>query len=311
MGETIEPTMNRQQRRAMERNLAKRASQLRTSQAEESAVRNREQSTLRRQAASPFQDQREVERGIALLERFDGMAGLRNGMRRIAHATNEWAGIPMPLDSHDLVIEPTYPRAEALMGVLRAPPPTQDGAPTTDYVKLRNSFWSFRYKCWAFIYEEAGKIKYGLAPTGNQCDKLIMTLGASDAWGIEQEKNAIDTLGTLLRHRQFKQYLLTGMFMERSARSGVHYLFRRLRPTVAMTTHGRRGLKEKDKDDVMRVLCSLCLHPIGYYAGTWAGSMTPTDDVIAHLMLMRGDEHLFWRRANQHAAWDPNAGISS
>ena len=42
---------------------------------------------------------------------------------------------------------------------------------------------------------------------------------------------------------------------------------------------------------------------------SWAGAMCPTDDVLAHLMLMRGDEAMFWRRANQHAAIDPLAGL--
>jgi hypothetical protein len=235
------------------------------------------------------------------------MAGLRNAVRKLAEAREQWAGIPMPLDTHDLVIEPTYPRAEALMRPL-------PGRPARDAdlggIVVRNKFWSFRYKCWAFIYEKDGKIKHGLSPEGNHVGKLIMTLGASDAWGIEQEKNAIDTLGTLLRHKQFKQYLLTGMFLERSRRSGVHYLFRRLRPTIAMTSRAKRGLTNRGDGESMRLLCALCLHPIGYYAETWAGSMTPTDDVIAHLMLMRGDEHMFWRRANQHPAFNPNAGIA-
>jgi hypothetical protein len=59
----------------------------------------------------------------------------------------------------------------------------------------------------------------------------------------------------------------------------------------------------------MRFLAALCLHPIGYYEDSWAGVMAPTDDVVAHLMLCRGDEHMFWRRANQHASWEQQAGI--
>lgn len=230
------------------------------------------------------------------------MAGLRNGLRKIAHARREWAGIPMCLDTHDLVIEPTYPNAEALMEPLRpqADVPDEEMLDTST-VRLRNQFWSSHHRRYVVIYEKDGKVQHGLTPDGpNQVAKMIHTLGASDAWGIEQEKNAVDTLGSLLRHRQFKQYLLTGMFLERSKRSGVHYLFRRLRPTVAITERGKGP---------MRTLCTLCLHPIGYYAASWAGAMCPTDDVISHLMLMRGDEAMFWRRANQHPAWDPNAGM--
>jgi len=37
--------------------------------------------------------------------------------------------------------------------------------------------------------------------------------------------------------------------------------------------------------------------------------MVPTDDVIAHLMLMRADEHGFWKRANQHPLDRLEAGL--
>jgi hypothetical protein len=37
--------------------------------------------------------------------------------------------------------------------------------------------------------------------------------------------------------------------------------------------------------------------------------MCPTDDVIAHLALMRGDEAMFWRRCNQHPPYRPEAGL--
>ena len=121
------------------------------------------------------------------------------------------------------------------------------------------------------------------------------------AWGIEQEAVAINTLAGLLSHHAFKTYMLTGAFLESSKKSGITYMFRKLRPTVAMRA---------DKGhDLIRVLCALCMHPIGYYDDSWAGAMTPTDDVIAHLMLMRGDEHMFWKRCNQHAAYRPESGL--
>jgi hypothetical protein len=37
--------------------------------------------------------------------------------------------------------------------------------------------------------------------------------------------------------------------------------------------------------------------------------MTPTDDVIAHLLLMRGDEAEYWGQANQHRPESPEAGL--
>jgi len=105
----------------------------------------------------------------------------------------------------------------------------------------------------------------------------------------------------MLRHRQFKQYLLTGSFLETSERSGVTYVFRKLRPTLALSA--------RSSDGTMKILCGLCMHPIGYYDGTWAGAMCPTDDVVAHLALMRGDEKMFWRRCNQHPSYQPACGI--
>lgn len=241
---------------------------------------------------------------IGLFEKFDGMAGLRNGLRKIAADREEWAGLPMILEDHPLTIEKTHPYAERLMGsgaTIAAEEDEMNGVLPVPkaQVKIRNVFYSWRYRSNVVVYEEGGKIQWGPTEYGNSMGMQLDTLGASDAWGIEQESNAVKLLGTMVRHRQFKQYLMTGMFLEKSERSGVHYLFRRLRPTVAMS--GASGM--------MKALCALCLHPIGYYTGTWAGAMCPTDEVVAHLMLMRGDEPMFWRRSNQHAPFQRQAWI--
>ena len=239
---------------------------------------------------------REAPEGrLDLLDRLDGFSGMRNGLRKIAGIRKEWAGIPMPLSDMNLVIESTYPKAVELMALGKKIEPDPDDEDAT----IRNRFWSWSRRCNIVVWEQNGKIEWGPKGAPNHLGLELDTLNASDAWGIEQEAAAIQTLAALLRHRQFKQYMLTGMFMEASARSGVHYLFRKLRPTIAITTRGTGS----------RILCALCLHPIGYYAGSWAGAMTPTDDVIAHLMLMRGDEHMFWRRANQHPPYAREAGI--
>lgn len=174
--------------------------------------------------------------------------------------------------------------------------------------KIRNSFWSWKKRSDVVIGEVDGKIDWGIIPGVHHFHHDLQTLGCADAWGIEQERRAIDLLGTLLRHRNFKQYLLTGMFLETSERSGVTYMFRRLKPTVAMTMRSGLLLSGRTSSGV-RILCALCMHPIAYYSGSWAGAMTPTDDVVASLMMMRGDEHMFWRRANQHAAYRPEAGL--
>lgn len=201
----------------------------------------------------------------------------------------------MLLDNPPLVIEPTYVYANEINQV------QHENDPRTPDVSVtwRNTFWSWRRRAWITIWQgHDGKIKWSCSGWGNQMNLLLGTLSASDAWGIEQESNAVHLLGSLLSHRQFKQYMLMGMFGETSTRSGVFYVFRRLRPTVAISLRAKA-----------RVLCTLCMHPIGFYEATWSGAMAPTDDVIAHLMLMRGDEHMFWRRAEQHPAWEHASGI--
>jgi len=227
----------------------------------------------------------------AAIEAQDGFAPLRNKLREIAGERDEWAGIPIPIEGESLVVEPGYPFAAALSGKKEL----QSGE-----WKVRNTFRSTHRRCDIHIVENAGgKIEWAFTAGVHHLDLDLRTLGCSDAHGIEQESAAVHLLAELTTHRQFKHYMLTGTFLESSERSLVTYMFRRLRPTVAMS--GRSG--------EMRILCTLCLHPIAYYAGTWAGAMAPTDDVVAHLMLMRGDEPMFWRRSSQHPPHRPEAGL--
>lgn len=207
----------------------------------------------------------------------------------------DWAGIPMPLSGERLVVEPRYPNAQGLMAI-GAPEQADDG---DDGWQEVNRWYSIQRRADIIVMRKDGETDWGILPGFHSLNFALGTLGCAEAWGIEQESNAVSTLAGLLPHRQFKQYMLTGMFMEASTRSGVHYLFRRLRPTVAIATKGEKT----------RILCALCMHPIAYYAGTWAGAMTPTDDVIAHLMMMRGDEAMFWRRSTQHPPTRPEAGL--
>lgn len=152
-----------------------------------------------------------------------------------------------------------------------------------------------------------GKLVWGKLPRFHHIDHAMRTMGCSVAWGIEQEHNALQLLGTMVRHHAMKHYLLSGMFLEKSERSGIMYLFRKLRPTLALSAGPSRDWEMNDTR--VRVLAALCMHPIGYYAGSWAGAMCPTDDVVAHLALMRADEHLFWRRCSQHPPYRPEAGL--
>lgn len=206
----------------------------------------------------------------------------------------------MPLDNENLVIEPRFPHAKFLMDLMKKKDAQDPADKEFKGAKLLNRWYNTRLSCDVIVFQKAdGTITYGIEPAVHHIGMDLQTMGCADAWGIEQESNALHTLGELVTYRQLKQYMLTGMFLESSKRSGVMYIFRRLKPTVALNMRGKE----------VTIMCTLCMHPIGYYAGTWAGAMCPTDDVIAHLMLMRGDEPMFWRRANHHPAYRPEAGL--
>ncbi len=127
----------------------------------------------------------------------------------------------------------------------------------------------------------------------------LRTLEAASVWPVEAEQKAVEKLASLIPADQFEIYVLTGHFAEISKRSQVTYLFRKGRSTIA--------LREDEKG--CYPLCALCLHPIGYYGDTWAGVTCPTDEVIAHLLMMRGSEEKFWANANQHPLDRPAAGL--
>lgn len=221
-------------------------------------------------------------------------ADLRGRLAALAEATAEYAGLPLGIGGERLVVHPSYPWASVFDA------PEEDPAPPPSERRIvRGSFYSVHRRCDVVIFECDGRIGYGLVPQIHHLDHDLRTLGCSIAWGLEQEARAIGLLGEHVPAHHLKQYLLTGMFLESSPRSGVTYLFRRLKPTVAVSFKTGEG----------RILAALCMHPIAYYAESWAGAMCPTDDVIAHLLLMRGDEALYWRRCTQHAPHRPEAGL--
>jgi hypothetical protein len=203
------------------------------------------------------------------------------------------------MDGHDLVIEPKYKNGRDLMEIGTSPSERAID-PTLDYVSVRNSFWSKRLQANLYICNEKdGSICAWVVPYSAKLSMLLDTMDCSYAWGLEQEYKALQLLGTLIKHHQLKMYILTGMFAESSPRSGLMYIFRRLKPTLAISTRTGNA----------RCIAALCSHPIGYYGSTWAGVMTPTDEIVAHLMLKRSDEHYYWRSCNQHHPQRPEAGV--
>lgn len=286
----------------MPKKKAKRARDLRQLQRRRerrNAADGRRESAFPPSQRGPSQSREPPADKLELLRRVDPLADLRRKLGLVAKVKQEWAGIPMPLEGERLVIEPTYPYAAGLSAIGAN---TEARDPDLAGAERINSWYSESQRMYVHVVRlKDGRITAAVAPAGNGVSKLLSTLGCSAAWGIEQEAKAVELLGTLLGHHAFKCYLLTGTFLESSKRSGVTYMFRRLRPTLAI-------VPTRDGQNT-RMLCALCQHPIAYYEDSWAGAMCPTDDVIAHLMLMRGDEPMLWRRSNQHPASRQEAGV--
>ena len=229
----------------------------------------------------------------------------------------EWCGLPIPVEGVPLEVEPNHPHREMLaqLSAIWDEAPT-DPEPVTeapddpdddpDGWTIVNQWRGHNRNgvTGEVIIERHtdGRTRWGLIPDGlARFKRLQDSFIALDVWSAETELVALGRLKTLVTERQFASYLFTGMFLEQSRRSRVAYFFRRLAPTLALGFHA--------DTKTYHPIAALCLHPIAYYVGTPCGAMVPTDDVIAHLMMMRADEHMFWRRANQHDPFDPRGGI--
>lgn len=247
----------------------------------------------------PWGDQKGVPKGMTLTR-----ASYAAGFKRIAKEHAEWAGIPVQLPGEKMTIEKSYFGA-GCQDILDLALTRESSVHVckldedADCTAIRNLFWSDRLRAEVMIWQQGTKFSVSVLPRIHYLEMDLTTVGCADAWTLETEERALECLRGLTSHQQFRQYLLTGSFLELSRRSKLHYIFRRLRPTVACSFGTGR----------FKALCGLCLHPIAYYQQSWAGAMTPTDDVLAHLMLMRGDEGMFWRRANQHDPRRPEAGL--
>jgi hypothetical protein len=228
-------------------------------------------------------------------QRFDFRA-TRYFLDQVADHGKEYAGLPMPFDGDSLVVHPKYAWAHIFD---RKEPELTEPTDDEDRVNIVNQFVRGKHTYYILRTVRGKRALLFKTNAHTSVDLLFHTMGFCDAWEIVPESKAVEKLGSMVDHRQFRSYMLTGCFLERSKRSNVPYIFRRLRPTIALSAYS----------DVAKPLCTLCMHPIGYYRDSFAGAMVPTDDVIAHLTLMRGDEHEFWKQANQHVPFTPQSGL--
>lgn len=215
----------------------------------------------------------------------------RERLKRIATFADEYAGIPMTFKGQECVIHPSYRFAK----IFNDKSMKQGTGP-----KIINRWRHVQGYDVNICHRSTGKayVEKSVPPSGARM--MFAVLEVSKAWTMQCEERALEKLSEMIKPHLFDAYRLTGSFLETSKRSGLTYIFRRLRPTVVLTPH---------RSDEMEVLCCLCLHPMGYYKNSWGGVMVPTDEVIAHLCLMRGDEAEYWKQANQIAAWRTESGL--
>ena len=225
----------------------------------------------------------------------------------------DWQGIPIPLgEDQPLVLAPGHPLREFFASIDQADMETVNIVAAEDVPDDEEivNYWFCRVRnIGVYVARSKGRYYAVTVPVSpdRSMDRLtfwLQTLGCADAWDLKAEQRARDTLRAMLSDRQWMHYDLTGTFLETSPRSRITYMFRRLRPTIALTPRGRDG-----RETSMRCIAVLCMHPIGLYDRSWGGCMVPTDDVMAHLTMMRGDEAFLWRKANQHKPSSPEAGI--
>jgi hypothetical protein len=232
---------------------------------------------------------------------------VRDFMEEVGDLRNDWQGVPVPLgDDMPVVVQPRHPLAGFFDQLPAYRGRVEDDDPEGE--RIVNVWWDRRRNRKVYVLDKDGRRSALVEPLSpdrsmERLDLWMLTLGGADAWNLHAEHAARDRLRELLSDRQWRQYDLTGSFFETSPRSRVTYLFRRLRPTVALSTRGRNG------HDYVRCLAVLCLHPIGYYSRSWAGCMVPSDDVIAHVLMMRGDEARYWGKSVKHEPHEPEAGL--
>lgn len=253
-------------------------------------------------------------------EELDAAAGptwdaVRGMAQSLAESRGDWAGYPIPLAEFPLMLEPRFP----FPGIGEIDLSNELTPEEQRERRLMNAFdaawsrrfeivneWISRSRCQRVVIlrsRATGKILHRTIPSRSpymRLTPLLNTMGASRVWDPKAEINAVCRLSEMISESAYRYYVMSGGFIETSPRSGVTYWFRKIFPTVALasTPSGR-----------MKILTTLCMHPIGYYCETFAGCMAPTDDVIAHLIMMRADERKFWSKARQISPYEVASGL--
>jgi len=163
----------------------------------------------------------------------------------------------------------------------------------------KGSFWEVV----VFKNKLTGKSRMQLIPFDHNLERynMMVDTGVKRACYTlpEAELTARRRLFKALTQMQQDQYINIDGFVE-TGRSGLKYLLRKNRPTL---------VNRVNTDGTEKLLCALCLHPIAYYTESWAGVLPPSDELLAHLLMIRSDEHFYWRKANQIPIGFPTSGV--
>lgn len=239
---------------------------------------------------------------------------------RLMYGLSLWAadqgwpfGCPIPSlgpSQKRLIIAKRAPFADREKPILSMPELRGDVVPRElrekqecDDWKIINSWWH-RDGNRIYVVEKTDGTRQAYVdkhPVVTRFEMIVETMGARlGAVTARAEATAMMNLADRLTVPQADSYVLNGCFIESSKRSNCKYILRKGLPTIAL------GLSLTGD---MKFLAALCLHPLSFFEDTWCGSMAPSDEVLAHLLLMRADEHRYWKECIQHPVWDPRSGI--
>lgn len=208
--------------------------------------------------------------------------------QRFGHS---WAGFPLPAPGFSMTVDERYPFAEVFEQEFPDDFKIAEEEPQGEAIEGEeiNTWWrpGKPGKHVGIVRQDDGSFRGWQSWPFSPVERIVKTFFACRSWNVSAEMRAMKKLRRHVTREQWNCYVLTGAFLEVSKRSQLVYIFRRLRPTIVVSERG----------GCIGILCS---HPIGYYDDAWAGAMVPTDDLLSHLLLMRADEHYFWRISNQH-----------
>lgn len=147
-------------------------------------------------------------------------------------------------------------------------------------------------------YRVGGRARYARLYTDTEHQVMQATKDiAKRAWCAGVEDKAQRKLKAMATLDEYEEYMLTGDITVIGKQTKLMYVIRRLRPTLIY--------RNRDNElQTTRCLGALCMHPVGYYDGTWAGVLCPTDDVMAHLLMIKTDEKEFWNKSVFHNTSD-------